>query len=58
MPALGKLSDTEIAGALTFVRRNWNHEASPVDPALVQKIRAAESKRTVPWTERELLKVR
>jgi mono/diheme cytochrome c family protein len=53
MPSLGKLTDDDIAAALTYVRRNWDHAASPVAPELVKEIRATA--RPLPWTERELL---
>jgi mono/diheme cytochrome c family protein len=56
MPGLGKLSDNEVADVMTYVRRAWDHRASPVAPAEVRKARA--STRPNPWTERELLKVR
>ena len=56
MPALGKLSDDEIADVMTYVRRAWSHGASPVAPGDIKKLRATT--RPVPWTERELLKVR
>lgn len=56
MPALGKLPDADIAAAITYVRRNWEHGASPVDTAEVAKVRSTT--RPVPWTESELLKVR
>jgi mono/diheme cytochrome c family protein len=58
MPALGSLKDADIAAVLTFVRRSWDHEADPVDPSTVAHIRALESQRTTPWTERELLNIR
>ena len=56
MPGLGKLSDGEIADVITYVRRAWEHGASPVSPNDVKKIRATT--RPTPWTERELLQVR
>ena len=40
MPAAGFLSDEQIAGVLTYIRREWDHEASPVPLELVKKIRA------------------
>ncbi|HZZ44401.1 MAG TPA: HEAT repeat domain-containing protein [Tepidisphaeraceae bacterium] len=55
MPALSKLSDDDIASVLTFVRRNWDHTANPVDPSAVKQVRATT--RPYPWSERELLKV-
>ena len=56
MPAAGFLSDEQIAGVLTYIRREWDHEASPVSLDLVQKIRAETKGRTDAWTEGELLK--
>jgi mono/diheme cytochrome c family protein len=54
MPAAGFLSDEQIAGVLTYVRREWDHEASPVSVDLVKKIRAEHKGRTDAWTEPEL----
>ena len=56
MPAAGFLTDEQIAGVLTYIRREWDHEASPVPVDLVQKIRADTKGRTDAWTEPELLK--
>ena len=56
MPAAGFLSDEQIAGVLTYIRREWDHEASPVPLDLVQKIRAETKGRSDAWTEGELLK--
>jgi mono/diheme cytochrome c family protein len=56
MPPLGaSLSDEQIAGALTFVRRQWGNEAAAVDPNTVKETRVATSGRTRPWTNEELL---
>jgi len=54
MPPLGTLSDLEIAGVLTFVRRSFGHTASPVDVALVREVRGSMLGRDRPWTEAEL----
>ncbi len=56
MPAAGFLTDEQIAGVLTYIRREWDHEAAPVPVDLVQKIRAETKGRTDAWTEPELLK--
>ncbi len=53
MPAAGFLSDEQIAGVLTYIRREWDHEASPVPLDLVQKIRTETKGRTDAWTEGE-----
>jgi mono/diheme cytochrome c family protein len=54
MPPLGTLSDAEIAGVLTFVRRSFGHTASPVGVDLVREVRGASLGRERPWTEAEL----
>jgi mono/diheme cytochrome c family protein/glucose/arabinose dehydrogenase len=54
MPPLGTLTDGEIAGVLTFVRRSFGHTASPVDVALVREVRGSALGRERPWTEAEL----
>ena len=53
MPAAGFLTDEQIAGVLTYIRREWDHEAAPVPLDLVQKIRAETKGRTDAWTEGE-----
>ena len=55
MPPLGgMLSDNEIAAVLTYVRREWGHTASPVQPADVARTRTETAGRTRPWTIDEL----
>jgi mono/diheme cytochrome c family protein len=55
MPPLGAtLTDDQIAGALTFVRRQWGNAAGPVDPNTVKEVRSATAARTRPWTNDEL----
>jgi putative membrane-bound dehydrogenase-like protein len=60
MPALPTLSDTDIASVLTYVRRqpDWEHTASPVDAAMVAKVREQTKSRQVLWTAEELTKVK
>jgi len=56
MPPLGGgLTDEQIAGALTYIRRQWGNAGSAVDPATVKEVRAATAARTRPWTNDELL---
>jgi mono/diheme cytochrome c family protein len=58
MPPLGAtLTDEQIAGALTFVRRQWGNAAGAVDPNMVKDVRAATANRTRPWTNDELIAV-
>jgi mono/diheme cytochrome c family protein/glucose/arabinose dehydrogenase len=51
------LSDEQIAAVLTYIRRAWGHQATPVDASLVREVRGASTGRGRPWTEAELLNV-
>ena len=48
------LSDDQIAGVLTYVRREWGQPGSAVDPATVKTVRQLTSDRKRPWTNDEL----
>ncbi|MEK0446511.1 MAG: hypothetical protein RLZZ399_1832 [Verrucomicrobiota bacterium] len=55
MPPMGAaLNDDQLAGVLTFIRRSWEHTASPISPSMVAKIRQANSGRTKSWTADEI----
>jgi mono/diheme cytochrome c family protein len=54
MPALPIFDDEQVAGILTYLRREWEHTAAPVAPAFVTSVRAAIKDRTKPWTAEEL----
>jgi mono/diheme cytochrome c family protein/glucose/arabinose dehydrogenase len=54
MPPLPQLTDEDIASVLTYARREWEHNASPVKPADVAKVRAQHKDRTRSWTAEEL----
>jgi len=59
MPGLYALDDEQIASVLTYVRREWGHEASPVSPELVAKVRKESSSRgQAQWTPEELLQIK
>lgn len=58
MPPVQDLSDEEIAAVLTFVRRAWGNDASPVSADQVDMVREITSGRDTPWTEEELLDIR
>ncbi|MEW6303368.1 MAG: cytochrome C, partial [Verrucomicrobiota bacterium] len=57
MPAMGVFSDEQIAAILTYIRRDWENGASPVESETVRQIRQLESKRADAWRQDELLKV-
>ncbi len=54
MPPLGVLPDEDIAGVLTYIRREWEHTASPVSPADIAALRAQYKDRVQPWTAADL----
>lgn len=57
MPAVLTMTNDEIAEALTYIRREWGHQAASVEPATIRKIRAAVDDREEPWTMKELLEI-
>ena len=54
MPPLPHLTDEDVAGVLTYTRREWEHNASPISSADVAKVRAKFKDRTHAWTAEEL----
>ncbi len=58
MPPVGSvLSDDQIADVLTYIRREWGQDGTPVDAAAVSSVRAQTTGRARPWTHDELLKM-
>jgi mono/diheme cytochrome c family protein len=57
MPAILTMANDEIAEALTYIRREWGHQAPPVEPATIRSIRAKVDDREEPWTMKELLEI-
>ncbi|TLD72503.1 c-type cytochrome [Phragmitibacter flavus] len=56
MPPLMHLSDEDIAAVVTYIRREWEHTASPIDTSFVAKVREKHKSRSAPWTAAELKK--
>ena len=54
MPPLPQLKDEDIAGVLTYIRREWEHNASPVETKAVTTLREQNKARMAMWTEEEL----
>ncbi|MBK8092191.1 MAG: c-type cytochrome [Verrucomicrobiaceae bacterium] len=54
MPPLPQLTDEDISGVLTYIRREWEHTASAVETKNITKIRTENQGRTMMWTEEEL----
>ncbi|MDQ3624176.1 MAG: hypothetical protein M3463_17090, partial [Verrucomicrobiota bacterium] len=52
--APGLLTDDKLAALLSYIRRAWGNTPAPIEPALVQKVRAHFADRTLPWTAAEL----
>jgi hypothetical protein len=54
MPPMGMLSDEDIAGVMTYVRREWEHNGSPVDAKFVAGVRKQYADHPNSWTAEEL----
>ncbi len=54
MPAMGGLTDQQIADVLTYVRQDFGSNAGVVSADDVKRIRATTSRRAAPWTAAEL----
>ena len=50
MPPMGTLDDRQLAGVLTYIRGAWGHQAGPISPETVGRVRAASKGRQTPWT--------
>ena len=57
MPSMAVYDDEQIASILTYIRREWEHTAAPVEPSTVAKIRADTKSRQEAWVQSELLNV-
>ncbi len=58
MPAFASaFNDEQLASVLTYIRRAWEHTASPVAPGMVKSIRTETAQREEGWTQAELLKI-
>ena len=53
-PMATVLTDEEVAAVLTYIRRSWGNQASPVDVAFVARVRGAAAGRASPWTDADL----
>lgn len=54
MVPLAGLSDEQLAGVLTFVRRSWGNNASAVEAADFERVRRETAARAAAWTDPEL----
>lgn len=58
MPAFGAFDDEQVSSVLTYLRREWGHAATAVDPAHVKKIRTDTASRADAWTAVELNRIK
>jgi glucose/arabinose dehydrogenase/mono/diheme cytochrome c family protein len=56
MPGLPIFDDEQVAGILTYIRREWEHTATPVAPSFVTSVRDAIKDHSKPWSADELRK--
>lgn len=56
MPGLPIFDDEQVAGILTYIRREWEHTGSAVSPEFVTRVRGAIKDHTKPWSVEELRK--
>ena len=54
MPPMGMLNDEDVASVLTYVRREWEHNSSPVDAKFVAGVRKQSADHPNSWTADEL----
>lgn len=54
MPGLRTLDDESLAAVLTYIRQSWGHNAPPIEPATIAKVRRETGNREEPWTDDEL----
>lgn len=54
MPPLPHLTDDDIASVLTYLRREWEHNASPVEPKTITDLRTQYKERVGMWSAEEL----
>lgn len=57
MPAIATITSDEASEILTYIRREWGHQAAPVTAENVLRIRRTHEEREEPWTEAELKKL-
>ena len=50
MPPFGALSDQQVADVVTFVRKSFGNNATPVTPNEVRAVREATQARKTPWS--------
>jgi mono/diheme cytochrome c family protein/glucose/arabinose dehydrogenase len=57
MPSWASFNDEQLAGILTYIRRDWEQGATAINPESVKAVRQATANRDSAWTEAELSKI-
>ncbi len=58
MPPMGAtLTDEQVASVLTYIRREWGHAGTAVEPSTIATVRELTRDRRRAWTHDELLKL-
>ena len=57
MPSFSNLDGEKMASIMTYIRNEWGHKASPVDPSSVGMYRIRNQGKIEPWTQEELLNI-
>jgi mono/diheme cytochrome c family protein len=55
MPAFATTPPEDLAAIMTYIRQSWGHNAAPVKPGTVGRIRVFSQGKVTPWTAEELL---
>lgn len=58
MPSFASTSAEDLAAVMTYIRKEWGHNASPIDAGTVGGIRVSSQGKVIPWTEVELLEIK
>jgi mono/diheme cytochrome c family protein len=48
------LDDKRLAAVASYIRASWGNQATPIEPAFVQRVRGAMATRTRAWTFSDL----
>ena len=57
MPAMGLFDNQDLSDILTYIRRAWGNEASPITAGTVGRIRRETSDRGDSWVVDELMEI-
>ncbi len=55
MPSFASTSAEDLAAVMSYIRKEWGHDASPIDAGTVGGIRVSSQGKVTPWRVKELL---